>query len=60
MQYGAGAICWCWCWCNPVSSFDPQVRSKIRKTLDDDYDADNNGDDEDDGYVNWLVRPKIK
>ena len=42
------------------------MRSKIRKTLDDDYDAndgddaDNNGGDDDDDYVNWLVRPKIK
>ena len=42
-----------------------EARSKIRKTLDDDYDADDdndnkNGDDNDDDYVNWLVRPKIK
>ena len=42
------------------------MRSKIRKTLDDDYDADDdgdadkNGDDDDDDYENWLVRPKIK
>ena len=42
------------------------MRSKIRKTLDDDYDADDdgdadkNGDDDDDDYVNRLVRPKIK
>ena len=64
VQSGAGAMCWCWC--NPVSSFDSEVRSKIRKTLDDDYDADddgdadNNGGDDDDDYKNWLVRPKIK
>ena len=36
---------------------------KVRKTLDDDYDADDddddkNGDDDDDD--DWLVRPKIK
>ena len=59
LKLDPGAI-WCWslCRCNPVSSFSSQVRSKIKKTLDDD---DNGYDNDDDNFdVDWLVRPKIK
>ena len=59
LKLGPGVIwCWSWCWCNPVSLFNSQVRSKIKKTLDD---VDNGYDNDDDNFdVDWLVRPKIK
>ena len=41
-----------------LPSFNSQVRSKIKKTLDD---VDNGYDNDDDNFdVDWLVRPKIK
>ena len=59
LKLGPGVIwCWSWCWCNPVSSFNSQARSKIKKTLDDDDNGYDNDDDNVD--VDCLVRLKIK